>query len=225
MMANDDHRRAHRARREKYLSASSATSAVIVTLARWRAWLAGALARRRVALGFVCGALVFWLAKPTGTMLVAGTSIAIVGECLRLWASGHLNKAREVTVSGPYRWFAHPLYVGSSVMGAGLAVASNSVAVAGVIAMYFAVTITAAIKNEEAFLRRSFGDRYDRYRRGRPNRAPVVAADEDADRQFSLAQAMANREHRALVGFAVAVLLLVLKATYNGSFWRAAGPH
>jgi len=180
------------------------------------------LARWRVALGFVCGALVFWLAKPTGTTVVAGTSIAIVGECLRVWASGHLNKAREVTVSGPYRWFAHPLYVGSAVMGAGLAVTSNSVAVAGVIALYLAVTITAAIKNEEAFLRRTFGDRYDRYRYGRP---AAAAADEDANRHFSLAQAMANREHRALVGFAVAVLLLVLKAAYNGPFWRAAGPH
>ena len=192
---------------------------MMATLARWLAWLAEALARRRVALGFVCGALVFWLARPTGTTLVAGTSIAIVGECLRVWASGHLNKAREVTVSGPYRWSAHPLYVGSSVMGAGLAVASNSVAVAGGIAVYLAVTLVAAIKNEEAFLRRTFGDRYDRYRDGRP------AVDEDFNRQFSLSQAMANREHRALVGVAVAVLLLVLKATYNGSFWRAAGPH
>ena len=180
------------------------------------------LARWRIALGFVCGALVFWLAKPTGTTLVAGMSIAVVGECLRVWASGHLNKAREVTVSGPYRWSAHPLYVGSSVMGAGLAIASNSVTVAGVIALYLAVTLTAAIKNEEAFLRRTFGDRYDRYRHERP---AVAVADEDAKRQFSLEQAMANREHRALAGLAVAVLLLVLKATYNGSFWRAAGPH
>jgi protein-S-isoprenylcysteine O-methyltransferase Ste14 len=192
---------------------------MMATLARWRACLTEALARRRVALGFVCGVLVFWLAKPTGATLAAGTSIAILGECLRVWASGHLNKAREVTASGPYRWFAHPLYVGSSVMGAGLAVASNSVAIAGAIAVYLAVTLTAAIKNEEAFLRRTFGDRYDRYRYGRP------AVDEDANREFSLSQAMANREHRAVAGFAVAVLLLILKATYNGSFWRAAGPH
>jgi protein-S-isoprenylcysteine O-methyltransferase Ste14 len=217
MMANDDHRRDRKERGEKHFSANSASSA-----ARWRTSLAEALARRRVALGFVCGALVFWLAEPTGTTLAAGTSIAIAGECLRVWASGHLNKAREVTVSGPYRWFAHPLYVGSSLMGAGLAVASNSVAVAGLIALYLAVTFAAAIKNEEAFLRRTFGDRYDRYRHGR---AAAAAMDEDASRQFSLAQATTNREHRAVAGFAAAVLLLVLKATYNGAFWRAAGPH
>ena len=104
-------------------------------------------------------------------------------------------------------------------MGGGLAVASNSLAVGGVIALYLAVTLTAAVKTEEAFLRRAFGDRYDRYRRGR---GPVAA---DTLRHFSLEQATSNREHRALIGLAVAVLLLLLKATYNGSFWRAAGPH
>ena len=192
---------------------------MIVRFARLRTRPAEALARRRVPLGFVLGTLVLWLAQPTSATLASGTAIAIAGECLRVWASGHLNKAREVTVSGPYRWFAHPLYVGSSIMGVGLAVASNSVAVTGLIALYLVATLTAAIKNEEAFLRRTFGDRYDRYRHGSVNAAA------ESHRRFSVAQATANREHRALVGFVVAVLLLVLKATYNGSFWRAAGPH
>jgi len=185
------------------------------------------LARWRGALGFVAGALVLWLARPTAATLVAGTSIAVVGEALRVWASGHLNKAREVTVSGPYRWFAHPLYVGSSVMGAGLAVASNSVVVGVVIAIYLVVTLGAAIKSEEAFLRRTFGDRYERYRQGMNAASDSYTTGNAISgyKRFSLAQATANREHRALVGLGVAVLLLVLKATYNGSFWRAAGPH
>jgi len=85
-----------------------------------------------------------------------------------------------------------------------------------VIALYLVVMLTAAIKNEEAFLRRTFGDRYDRYRRGGGGGVT------EGQRRFSLAQAIANREHRAIAGFAVAVLLLVLKATYNGLFWRAA---
>jgi hypothetical protein len=177
------------------------------------------LARLRVALGFVCGALVLSLAHPTAATLAAGAAIALAGECLRVWASGHLNKAREVTISGPYRWFAHPLYVGSSIMGVGLAVASNTVVATGLIALYLIVTLTAAIKNEEAFLRRTFGDQYDRYRQG----GSGVSA--DSQRGFSFAQATANREHRALLGLGVVVLLLVLKATYNGSFWRASGPH
>ena len=128
--------------------------------------LAAALARLRVALGFVFGAIVLWLAEPSRESIAAGAAVAAVGEGLRIWAAGHLHKSREVTSSGPYGWFAHPLYVGSSVMGAGLAIASGRVLVGLLIAGYLAVALTVAAQSEEAFLRRTFGDRYDRYRSG-----------------------------------------------------------
>ena len=185
--------------------------------ARWRVRAVDALARRRVALGFACGAATLVLAQPDAASIASGMSIAALGEALRVWAAGHLNKAREVTTSGPYRWIAHPLYLGSSIMGIGLGVACASVAVAFLIAAYLTITLTAAIENEEAFLRRRFGDRYDRYKRG--------GAACEGERPFSIAQAIANREHRAIAGLVVALLLLVLKATYNGSFWRTGAGH
>ena len=179
------------------------------------------LARFRVALGFVSGVLVLVLAQPTGRSLAAGMSIAALGEAIRIWAAGHLRKSREVTVSGPYRWVAHPLYVGSAVMGAGLAIASARVPVAVLIAAYLAATLTAAIKSEEAFLRRTFGDQYELYRSGvAAKRRERRAA---SRRSFSLDQAIANREYRAVAGLGIAILLLIWKATYNGLFWRAAG--
>jgi hypothetical protein len=173
------------------------------------------LARFRVALGWVFAPLVLVLSNPTRESILVGTLVGLVGEGIRIWAAGHLNKAREVTSSGPYRFFSHPLYVGSSVMGAGLAIASANPIAAALIALYLAVTLRAAIRNEEAFLRRTFGEQYRRYRTER-----VV----DTDRRFSAAQAMANKEYRALAGLIAAMLLLVLKATYNETFWRAAGP-
>jgi len=189
---------------------------VLSWLALGRDRIVEALARRRVVLGFVSGVLVFALAQPTVRSLVAGTMVALLGEGLRVWAAGHLNKSREVTSSGPYRWFAHPLYVGSSIMGAGLAVASASVIAAIAIALYLVVTLTAAIRSEENFLRTAFGGEYDQYRRRQASGAG------DA-RRFSAARAIANHEHRAAIGLAVAVLLLLLKATYNGMFWRQPG--
>jgi hypothetical protein len=176
------------------------------------------LARRRVALGFICGVATLVLAQPTAASITAGMSVAAIGEALRVWASGHLNKAREVTASGPYRWVAHPLYTGSSIMGLGLAIACHSVIVAVVIVLYLAITLSAAIRNEEAFLRRAFGDRYENYRRG-----CAASAREHHGRRFTVAQAIANGEHRAVVGLVVAMLLLVLKATYNAMFWRGGG--
>ncbi len=173
-----------------------------------------ALARWRVVLGFVFGVAALALARPTGPTLALGSAISCVGEGLRIWAAGHLNKSREVTSSGPYRWCAHPLYVGSSIMGVGLAVAAANMIVAGLVAVYLGSTLTAAVTREEAYLRRVFGDGYHRYRRG-----GVV----DGTRRFSVARARANREYRAVAGLLVAILLLALKATYNGSFGGTAG--
>src|SRR4030095_13817034 len=105
------------------------------------------------------------LAAPTWGSWRAGLLVAAVGEGIRIWAAGHLEKGREGTRSGPYRWSAHPLYVGSSVMALGVVIAAHSV-VAGVLAaLYMGATLTAAVRTEEAFLRGRFGGAYDEYRR------------------------------------------------------------
>ena len=178
------------------------------------------LARWRVASGFLFGALVYWVASPSRTTLAAGAVIAGIGEALRIWAAGHLHKSREVTTTGPYRWVAHPLYVGSSVVGAGLAVASGSLVVAALIALYLSVALTAAARQESAYLSRTFGEEYDRYRRGDVDGAGrsasgSAARPEGASRRFSLARAVANHEHRALIGLLLAALLLALKVGAN----------
>jgi protein-S-isoprenylcysteine O-methyltransferase Ste14 len=165
-------------------------------------------ARWRVPIGFGCAVLVFWLATPAPMSLAAGMIVASAGEALRIWAAGHLHKSREVTASGPYRWVAHPLYVGSSIMGAGVAIAAHRLAVAVLLAAYLGITITIAVKAEEAFLRDRFGGDYDRYRRPAGGAGGVPDA---ALRRFSWQQARANREYRAVIGMALVAFGLWLK--------------
>lgn len=160
------------------------------------------LARWRVFLGFVFAALVLWLASPTPNALLLGAAIAVVGECLRLWAAGHLEKSKEVTRSGPYRYTRHPLYLGSSIIGIGIAVASNNLMVAAIVVAYMALTLTAAMRSEEAHLREKFGDAYDAYAEKRAT--PM-------DRPFSWSRAIGNREHHTMLGLATGLTLLVFK--------------
>ncbi len=160
------------------------------------------LARRRVALGFVTAVAAVVLAQPTWQSWLAGLAVAAAGEALRVWAAGHLEKGREVTQSGPYRWTRHPLYVGSSVLALGVVIASRSVVLGVVAALYMGATITAAVRSEEAFLRQRFGEAYDRY--ARSDSAPVM-------RRFSLARAVRNREYRAVLGVLLGFALLALK--------------
>lgn len=175
-------------------------------LARRRARLAETLARRRVPLGFFCGAAVLWLARPTFRTLAVGGAVAIAGELLRIWAAGHVEKAREVTRSGPYRLTRHPLYIGSAVVGLGMAVAAARVSAAVVIAVYFAATTLSAISTEEAAMRASFGEQYDAY--SKSIAAPV-------DRPFSLTRAMRNKEYRAIAGLIVVAAVLAVKVVFR----------
>ena len=164
--------------------------------------LVDVVARRRVPLGFVAAAATVVLAQPTWDAWREGLLIAAAGECLRLWAAGHLEKGREVTRSGPYRFLRHPLYVGSIAIAVGVAVASRSVAASAVGAAYMGLTIAAAIRVEESQLQQAFGTTYDDYRASRA--APMV-------RRFSAARALRNREDRALVGLILGFALLALK--------------
>lgn len=162
------------------------------------------LARWRVPIGFAAAVLVLWLARPTPRSLQIGLPIAVLGQVLRIWAAGHLEKSREVTSSGPYRFTRHPLYMGSSLMGLGLAVAANHWAVGVLIASYLAITLWLAIRTEEAYLRASFGDAYDRY---------VVGALPGEARRFSLARAVRNKEYRAPLGLLLISLFLLWRAS------------
>jgi protein-S-isoprenylcysteine O-methyltransferase Ste14 len=157
-----------------------------------------------VTLGLVAVIATLILAQPTWTAWRIGLVIAAAGEAVRVWAAGHLEKSREVTRSGPYRWTRHPLYVGSSIMAVGIVIAARSVTVAIVAAIYMTSTLTAAIRTEEAFLSRAFGDSYGRYRESRA---------EPSGRRFSLVRAMRNREYRAAAGLAAGFALLALKVS------------
>jgi hypothetical protein len=139
--------------------------------------------------------------------------VALAGEAIRVWAAGHLEKGREVTSSGPYRWTGHPLYLGSSILALGVVIAAWSVPLAVLAAIYMGTTITAAVRTEEAFLRRTFGDTYDRYQqsRGLGDAARSAQEAELSSRRFSVARVMRNREYRAVAGLAIGFALLALK--------------
>jgi protein-S-isoprenylcysteine O-methyltransferase Ste14 len=160
------------------------------------------VARRRVALGFVSAAVLFILARPTWESWGAGLFVASIGECLRIWAAGHLEKGREVTRSGPYRFFSHPLYAGSMVIALGVALAARGALPALLAGLYMGVTVASAIQVEEANLRVAFGGAYDDYRASRGD--PMA-------RRFSCSRAIRNHEYRAVVGLLLGFALLALK--------------
>lgn len=157
------------------------------------------LARYRVHLGFLSAAVALVLARPSMRTWTAGLVVASIGELIRLWAAGHIEKGREITRSGPYRFVRHPLYLGSSIIGAGFVLAARSIPVAVLCAVYLGLTLAAAVRTEEATLDARFDGAYSAYREGRAE--PVA-------RRFSVARVFANREYRAVMGLAAAFAYL-----------------
>ena len=160
------------------------------------------LARWRVPLGFLFFVAAFWLAAPTVGSVLAGAAVSVLGQALRVWAAGHIEKGAEVTRSGPYRLMRHPLYVGSAIMAIGFGIAAASIGTAVLVLGYFLVTYVAAMRSEEATLDEKFDGEYAAYRAGRA--AEVV-------RRFSAQRAFGrNREYRSVAGLVAVFVLLWL---------------
>ncbi len=166
--------------------------------------------RLRVKLGFLAGALYLWLANPSATSIVAGGAIAVVGVLVRALAAGHLTKDSVLTTTGPYAATRNPLYLGSIVISAGLAVAALSAWVVVLLLVMFVVVYFPVIRSEERFLAERFPE-YPDYARRVPRFIPRPAALARAADDFSWARYRRHREYNALLGTAGMLAALVAK--------------
>jgi len=169
--------------------------------------------RWRVRLGYLLALAVFWFARPVPRMILLGGCIGTLGLLLRAYAAGCLHKQEMLTVFGPYAYTRNPLYLGSAILTAGLAIAAHSWISAALLLGYFALFYSMVMRNEEEELRRHFGAVYDDYAHAVPLFLPrltpaPMAAEEGA--AFSWAQYRKNREYQAALGFVLILGLLVL---------------
>ena len=130
------------------------------------------VARRiRVPLGFIFAAVFVLLARPTKISLIAGALAMLPGLILRGLASGHVQKDKQLTISGPYAYTRNPLYLGSLLMAAGFAIAAQSWWIVAIMLAMFASIYVPVIAGEERYLRQAFPG-YDDYARHVPRLLP-----------------------------------------------------
>ena len=169
------------------------------------------VARRiRVPLGFMFALVYIWLARPTRTSLIAGTLVLLPGLFLRGLASGHVQKDKQLTASGPYAYTRNPLYLGSLMLAVGFAIAARSWWIVAVMLLMFAVIYVPVIAGEERYLRRTFPD-YDDYARHVPRMLPRLTPYDSQQSAYSSARYWKHREYEASIGCAVVLAILVIK--------------
>ena len=148
------------------------------------------------------------LARPRPWSLLGGLALGLLGEALRIWASGHIEKTRVLATGGPYAHTRNPLYLGSTLMAAGIALASASpwAALAG--AVYFLAFYPSAIRGEAAFLAGKFPEAYEPWARDVPVFLPRLSPAGPRESHFSWQRVRLNREWRTLLAVPLAVVLL-----------------
>ena len=110
--------------------------------------------------------LVVFLARPTPLSLVVGGLIVLLGEAVRVWASGHLLRNRELTTSGPYAHLRDPLYLGRLLLLVGFCVMGWGytwiILVLG-LSVFFLNYMPRKYRKEMVGLEKLFGEEYKKY--------------------------------------------------------------
>ncbi len=169
------------------------------------------VARRiRVPLGFIFAVVFVWLAHPTKMSLVTGALVMLPGLLLRGLASGHVQKDKQLTTSGPYAHTRNPLYLGSLLLAAGFAIAARSWWIVAIMLLMFGVIYIPVIAGEERYLRKTFPD-YDEYARHVPRMLPRFSSYGRSQSAYSVARYWKHREYEAAIGCVVLLAILVAK--------------
>jgi protein-S-isoprenylcysteine O-methyltransferase Ste14 len=128
----------------------------------------------RGLIGVAGFALVFAFARPSRSSLLASLVPLLLGEGLRVWAAGYIGRAgrsarvgaRELLVSGPYRFSRNPLYLGNLLLvGAVLSALNPMWWLSCLIVVLFLLEYRLIIQAEEHELSQRFGSDYEAYRR------------------------------------------------------------
>jgi len=132
--------------------------------------------RPRLLAAYALAFLLLWSASPSPVSMALGLLVLSAGEALRLWATGYLHKTESLTVAGPYAYLRHPLYLGTLLIGSGLAIMAQSglgFVVWGVfVAGYFLYYMPYKNRIEGARLEELFGDDYRRFATAVPRLVP-----------------------------------------------------
>lgn len=122
---------------------------------------------------FLGAILLVIFAKPNLIGLLVGMILIILGEAIRIWAAGHLQKNEVLTVTGPYGYVKNPLYIGTILITTGFCILASNIYLLAASTFTFCFHYIPYKKRVEGDrLRRIFGSRYDDYDQKVPEYIP-----------------------------------------------------
>jgi protein-S-isoprenylcysteine O-methyltransferase Ste14 len=171
---------------------------------------------------FVIVMLVFENANIWG--LVFGFAIALCGELIRLWGVSWAGSETRTTgdvggtyliVSGPFSYVRNPLYVGNILMYLGIGFMSFALfPYLQIIALaFFLFQYSTIVKEEEGYLKKTFGLDYETYSKNVRRFLPRLSAYKELNitqPKFNLSRGLKS-ERRTLQAFSIVILTILIK--------------
>lgn len=169
--------------------------------------------RVRASLLFVILAVV--LAKPDLWSILVGVGLTLMGLLIRTWASGHLEKEKKLTTSGPYRYTRNPLYFGNLLIGLGVVIGAQSWWVLGCAFVIFGIFYSVIILSEKQKMEELFPIEYAEYKKHVPLFFPSYFSTLPHRKvRFRWTVHKNNRELRAIIGSVIFWLILTTKLLF-----------
>jgi protein-S-isoprenylcysteine O-methyltransferase Ste14 len=169
------------------------------------------VARLRVPSGFLIVIVFAWFSRPTPASMLWGVPVSLAGLALRAWAAGCLAKNQQLATGGPYAYTRNPLYIGTLLVAAGLAIAARSFWLAALFVVVFFFVYLPVIQNEEQHLRSLFPD-YAAYADRVPALWPRLTPSRgENSNPFRAGLYLRNQEYQAGLGFLAGMLFLLWK--------------
>lgn len=170
---------------------------------------------RRVPLFIGAFLLVYYAnTDPKFHKVLIGMFLVFLGEGIRIWAAGHLQKNEVLTVTGPYAYVKNPLYIGSIFITTGFCImADNIYLLAAAFFMFCFHYIPYKKKVEGDRLKNRFGSQYEDYDEKVPEYLPRTKRYSDQKGSWQVKHFIENSEEGILV-IVLAGIFLVLSRPY-----------
>jgi protein-S-isoprenylcysteine O-methyltransferase Ste14 len=157
------------------------------------------------------------IAHTTDQAFRIAAPFVISGILLRLWASAHVDKNNRLTTSGPYAYLRNPLYVGSFLIGLGIAITSSNLYLIGYFIVFFSAIYYGTIRREEKHLKDKFGSPYINYLQNVSSVIPHLKPYPNREvKKFSFKKVFKNGEFIRIAGTGILLLMIY----FREEFWQ-----
>jgi protein-S-isoprenylcysteine O-methyltransferase Ste14 len=168
---------------------------------------------------FIGAFLLVVFAKPSLSGLVIGMILIIVGESIRIWGAGHLQKNEVLTVTGPYAHVKNPLYIGTILITAGFCILADNIYLLAVATFAFCFHYIPYKKRVEGDrLRKIFGSQFEDYDQKVPEYLPRWTPYLKKKGSWQFKYFIENSEEGILFILIVGILLILSRPFWGSIF-------